>query len=110
MLSAGAFTEPDHGSDITFMNTTAVKDGDEWVINGGKTFITNGGWPGFTMSSARPIRTPRPAYRGQSVILVEADREGLTTADVGQKMGIRMMATAEVTLKDVRVPLSNLDR
>ena len=43
MLSAGAFTEPDHGSDITFLNTTAVKDGDEWVINGGKTFITNGG-------------------------------------------------------------------
>jgi alkylation response protein AidB-like acyl-CoA dehydrogenase len=47
VLSAGAFTEPDHGSDITFMNTTAVKDGNEWVINGGKTFITNGGMAGF---------------------------------------------------------------
>ena len=47
MLSAGAFTEPDHGSDITVMNTTADKDGDEWVVNGTKTFITNGGLAGF---------------------------------------------------------------
>jgi alkylation response protein AidB-like acyl-CoA dehydrogenase len=108
MLSAGAFTEPDHGSDITFMNTTAVKDGDEWVINGGKTFITNGGLAGFYNVLCQTDPDASPGYRGQSVILVEADREGLTTADVGQKMGIRMMATAEVTLKDVRVPLSNL--
>jgi alkylation response protein AidB-like acyl-CoA dehydrogenase len=61
MLSAGAFTEPDHGSDITFMNTTAVKDGDEWVVNGGKTFITNGGLAGFTACCARPMRMPNPA-------------------------------------------------
>ena len=47
MLSAGAFTEPDHGSDITSLDTTAVRDGDEWVINGTKTFITNGGMAGF---------------------------------------------------------------
>jgi len=47
MLSAGAFTEPDHGSDITSVDTTAVKDGNEWVVNGGKTFITNGGLAGF---------------------------------------------------------------
>jgi alkylation response protein AidB-like acyl-CoA dehydrogenase len=50
----------------------------------------------------------QPGYRGQSLILVEADRPGLSTADVGQKMGIRMMATAEVIFKDVRVPLANL--
>ena len=108
MLSAGAFTEPDHGSDITFMNTTAVKDGDEWVINGGKTFITNGGLAGFYNVLCQTDPDASPGYRGQSVILVEADREGLSTTDVGQKMGIRMMATAEVTLKDVRVPLKNL--
>ena len=46
MLSSGAFTEPDHGSDLTFLNTTAVRDGDDWVINGSKTFITNGGLAG----------------------------------------------------------------
>ena len=49
-----------------------------------------------------------PSHRGMSVILVEGDREGLTTADVGRKMGIRMMATTEVNFKDVRVPLENL--
>ena len=108
MLSAGAFTEPDHGSDITFMNTTAVKEGDEWVINGGKTFITNGGLAGFYCVLCQTDTEAKPGYRGMSVILVEADREGLSTADVGNKMGIRMMATAEVTLKDVRVPLTNL--
>jgi len=108
MLSAGAFTEPDHGSDITFMNTSAVRDGDEWVVNGGKTFITNGGLAGFYNVLCQTDPDAKPGYRGQSLILVEADRKGLSTADVGQKMGIRMMATAEVIFKDVRVPLKNL--
>jgi len=108
MLSAGAFTEPAHGSDITFMDTTAVKEGDEWVVNGVKTFITNGGLAGFYSVLCQTDPEANPPYRGQSMILVEADREGLTTADVGAKMGIHMMATAEVSLKDVRVPQSNL--
>jgi alkylation response protein AidB-like acyl-CoA dehydrogenase len=108
VLSAGAFTEPDHGSDITAMNTTAVKEGDEWVINGGKTFITNGGLASFYNVLCQTDPDASPSYRGLSVILVEADRDGLSTADVGQKMGIRMMATAEVTFKEVRVPLKNL--
>ncbi len=108
MLSAGAFTEPDHGSDITVMNTTADKDGDEWVVNGTKTFITNGGLAGFYSVMCQTDPDAKPSYRGISLILVEADREGLSTADVGNKMGIHMMATAEVNFKDVRVPLSNL--
>ena len=108
MLSAGAFTEPDHGSDITFMNTTAVKDGDHWVINGGKTFITNGGLAGFYSVLCQTDPDAKPGYRGQSLILVEADRPGVSPSDVGRKMGIRMMASAEVIFKDVRVPLSNL--
>jgi alkylation response protein AidB-like acyl-CoA dehydrogenase len=108
MLSAGAFTEPDHGSDITFMNTTAVKEGDEWVINGGKTFITNGGLAGFYSVLCQTDPDVTPSYRGMTLFLVEADREGLSTSDVGDKMGIRMMATAEVTFKDVRVPQANM--
>ncbi|MDJ0783268.1 MAG: acyl-CoA dehydrogenase family protein [Desulfosarcinaceae bacterium] len=107
-LSAGAFTEPDHGSDITAMNTTAVKEGDEWVINGGKTFITNGGLAAFYNVLCQTDPDASPSYRGLSVILVEADREGVSATDVGEKMGIRMMATAEVTFKDVRVPLENI--
>jgi alkylation response protein AidB-like acyl-CoA dehydrogenase len=108
MLSGGAFTEPDHGSDITAMNTTAVKDGDEWVVNGVKTFITNGGLAGFYSVLCQTNPDATPAYRGLSVIFVEDDREGLTTMDVGEKMGISMMATAEVSFKDVRVPAGNL--
>jgi alkylation response protein AidB-like acyl-CoA dehydrogenase len=108
MLSAGAFTEPDHGSDITFMNTTAVKEGDEWVINGGKTFITNGCLAGFFTVLCQTNPEAKPSYRGISMILVEADRKGVSATDVGHKMGIHMMSTAEVTFKDVRVPLTNL--
>ncbi|MCP4370709.1 MAG: acyl-CoA dehydrogenase [Deltaproteobacteria bacterium] len=108
MLSAGAFTEPDHGSDITSVNTTAVKDGDQWVVNGGKTFITNGGLAGFYSVMCQTDPDAKPSYRGISLILVEAEREGLSTMDVGDKMGISTMSTTEVILKDVRVPLSNL--
>ena len=108
VLSAGAFTEPDHGSDITRMNTTAVKDGNEWVINGTKTFITNGGMAAYYCVLCQTDADITPSHRGMSVILVEGDRAGVSTADVGRKMGIRMMATTEVNFKDVRVPLENL--
>jgi len=108
MLSGGAFTEPDHGSDITFMNTSAYKDGDEWVINGSKIFITNGEQAGFFCVLCQSDPESKPTYRGISMILVEADRNGLSTTDVGEKMGIHMMSTSEVNFKDVRVPMSNL--
>ncbi|MBN1850737.1 MAG: acyl-CoA dehydrogenase family protein [Deltaproteobacteria bacterium] len=109
MLSCGAFTEPNHGSDITTMDTTAVKDGDEWVINGSKIFITNAGpLAGFYNVLCTTNAEARPSYRGLSVILVEADRPGLKVADVGTKMGIKLSYTGEVTFNDVRVPLSNV--
>jgi alkylation response protein AidB-like acyl-CoA dehydrogenase len=108
MLSGGAFTEPGHGSDITSLDTTAERDGDEWVINGTKTFITNGGLAGFYSVMCQTDFECQPSYRGISLILVEAEREGVTATDVGAKMGIHMMATAELNFKDVRVPASNL--
>ena len=108
MLSAGAFTEPDHGSDITSLDTTAVQEGDEWVINGTKTFITNGGRAGFYCTMCQTDGEVQPSYRGISLILVEAEREGITATDIGDKMGIHMMATAEINYKDVRVPVSNV--
>lgn len=109
VLSCGAFTEPDHGSDITTMATTAVKDGDKWVINGAKVFITNGGpMAGFYCVLCQTDPEAAPSHRGLSLILVEADRPGVATQSVGHKMGIRMMDTAEVIFKDVRVPQDNL--
>ena len=109
VLSCGAFTEPDHGSDITTMATTAVKDGDKWQINGAKVFITNGGpLAGFYCVLCQTDPEAVPSHRGLSLLLVEADRPGVSTQSVGHKMGIRMMDTAEVIFKDVRVPLDNL--
>ena len=78
MLSAGAFTEPDHGSDITRMDTTAEKSGDEWIVNGTKTFITNGGLAGFYCVLCQTDPECQPTHRGMSLILVEADRPGVS--------------------------------
>jgi len=109
VLSCGAFTEPNHGSDITRLDTVAVKDGGDWVINGTKIFITNGGpLAGFYSVLCQTDPAADPAYRGISLILVEADRPGVSAVTVGEKMGIRMMHTAEVTFNNVRVPLDNL--
>jgi acyl-CoA dehydrogenase len=108
-LSCGAFTEPDHGSDITRVNTTAVKDDGGWLINGSKMFITNSGpLAGFYCVLCQTDPDATPSYRGLSLILVEADNPGLSTQDVGKKMGISLSYTAEVSFKDVRVPMDNL--
>jgi alkylation response protein AidB-like acyl-CoA dehydrogenase len=106
MISAGCITEPDHGSDITTLATTAVRDGDDWVVNGVKTFITNGREAGYFVVVCQT--DPDAGHRGQSMILVEADRDGIELADVGEKMGIRMTSTCEVTFKNVRVPADHL--
>jgi len=109
VLSCGAITEPNHGSDITTMDTIAVKDGDEWFINGSKIFITNAGpLAGFYSVLCTADPNAKPSYRGLSLILVEADRPGLEILDVGEKMGISLCYTAEVTFKNVRVPISNV--
>ena len=109
ILSCGAFTEPDHGSDITSVNTTAMREGDQWIINGSKIFITNGGpLAGCYSVLCQADPESKPSYRGLSVILVEADRPGLSTTDVGHKMGMSLSYTAEVNFKDVQVPVSNL--
>jgi len=108
-LSCGAFTEPDHGSDITTVKTTAVKDGDAWLINGTKIFITNSGpLAGFYCVLCQTDPEATPSYRGLSLILVEAEHPGVFTHDVGKKMGITLSYTAEVVFKDVRVPAANL--
>ncbi|MBR9982650.1 MAG: acyl-CoA dehydrogenase family protein [Desulfatitalea sp.] len=108
-LSCGAFTEADHGSDITTVETTAVRDGDQWVINGSKIFITNSGpLAGFYNVLCKTDPDASPPHRGLSIILVEAGTPGLSYQDVGKKMGITLSYTAEVVFKDVRVPVSNL--
>ncbi len=108
MISAGCFTEPNHGSDITAMDTSAVKDGDTWVINGTKTFISNGGIADVCIVLCQTDPAAEPPYRGQSLFLVPRSTPGIDTAEVGEKMGIRMTSTAEVSFSGVRVPLESL--
>ncbi len=107
-ISSGGFTEPDHGSDITRMDTTAIKRGDEYTINGVKTFITNGTIGDFVLALCQTDPEVSPTYRGQSLILVETDTPGYTRADLGEKMGIKMSPTAELSFNQVKVPKSNL--
>lgn len=108
MISAGAFTEPNHGSDITRMDTRAEKKDDKWVINGTKTFITNGEIADFYIVLCQIDSEVKPSYRGMACIIVDSDAQGVTTEDVGQKMGIKMTSTAEISFDDVEVPLENI--
>ena len=108
MITAGCFTEPNHGSDITGMDTSAVKEADGWLINGTKTFITNGCIADVYVTLCQTDPTVQPPYRGQSLILVDKGAAGLDAAEVGEKMGIRMTSTAEVSYSGVKVPLENL--
>jgi alkylation response protein AidB-like acyl-CoA dehydrogenase len=107
-ISAGAYTEPDHGSDITKLSTTAVKKGEEFVINGTKTFTTNGTLADHFVVLCQTNPEADPPYRGMCTILVERETPGFEATELGDKMGIRMTSTAELSFSDVHVPLENL--
>ena len=107
-ISAGAYTEPDAGSDVAGLKTRAVKDGNEFVINGNKMFITNGticDWM-IVMCITNPEAEQR--HLKHSLILVESDREGVETRKITGKLGIRASDTAEISFEDVRVPVENV--
>jgi alkylation response protein AidB-like acyl-CoA dehydrogenase len=107
-ISAGAYTEPDHGSDITLLATTASKHSDSFVINGTKTFITNGCLANFFVVLCQTDPHTKPSYRGQCTILVDKGTRGLEATEITPKMGIRMTSTAELSFNDVEVPLTQL--
>jgi alkylation response protein AidB-like acyl-CoA dehydrogenase len=107
-ISAGAYTEPDHGSDITTMFTTASKQGDSYVINGAKIFTTNGTLADFFIVLCQTNPDAKPPYRGQSTILVEKGTKGFSATEISGKMGIRMTSTAQLSFTEVRVPSSHL--
>ncbi len=104
--SAIAITEPDCGTDVAAMRTRAVKDGNEWVINGTKQFITNGSVGLYTIVLAKTAQTS-PPHRGISAFIVEQDREGYSAKEI-EKMGMNCHDTSEVSLNNVRVPEENL--
>ena len=107
-ISGGGYTEPDHGSDITLLFTTASKQGESYVINGVKTFTTNGSIADFFIVLCQADPDAKPPYRGQSTLIVEKGTHGFTATELGGKMGIRMTSTAQLSFNDVHVPLANL--
>ncbi|MFI0981584.1 acyl-CoA dehydrogenase family protein [Streptomyces sp. NPDC021093] len=97
-------TEPGTGSDAGNLITRAVRDGDDYVVNGTKMFITNGTWADVVLLFARS--TDAPGHKGVSAFLVPMDTPGLTRRTIHGKLGLRGQATAELVLEDVRVPAS----
>ena len=99
-------TEPSGGSDLAALKTTAVRDGDEWVINGSKTFITNGYSADLVLVAARTA--PEKKARGITLFAVESDREGYSRGRKLDKVGQDESDTAELFFEDVRVPEENI--
>jgi alkylation response protein AidB-like acyl-CoA dehydrogenase len=107
-ISAGAFTEPDHGSDITSLQTAAVKDENGYVINGVKTFISNGRIADFVIVLCQTNSEASPSYRGQSTFIVDKGIKGFEVTELGDKMGIRMTSTTEMSFDQVHIPEESL--
>jgi acyl-CoA dehydrogenase len=105
-LGAYAVTEPQAGSDVKSLRTTAKRDGDEWVLNGTKVFITNGGIADVHVVVATV--DPTLQHRGQASFVVPKGTSGLKQGKKESKLGIRASHTAEVILEDCRIPLDNL--
>ncbi|NMO00042.1 acyl-CoA dehydrogenase [Gordonia sp. TBRC 11910] len=105
MVTAIAVTEPDAGSDVAALRTKAVRDGDDWVINGSKMFITNGTQADWMCLLART--SAEGGHRGMSQIIVERDTPGVVIGKKLDKLGCRCSDTALLFFNDVRVPVSN---
>lgn len=103
-----AVSEPQAGSDVTSITTRATEDGDEWVIDGTKMWITNGSVGDYFVVMAETDPDQADRYTGFSQIIVEADRPGFEANKITGKLGIRASDTAELVFDSVRVPAENL--
>ena len=104
-IGALAITEPDGGSDVAGIRTTAKRDGDAYVVNGAKTYITSGGRADFVVTA---VRTGDAGAHGISLLVVEKGAPGFSVTRRLDKMGWRSSDTAELSYVDVRVPAANL--
>ncbi len=106
VIAAVAMTEPGAGSDLQNIRTTAIADGDDYVINGQKVFISNGQLADLVVLACKT--DPSAGGKGVSLVLVEGDREGFTRGRNLEKAGYKAQDTSELFFNDVRVPKSNL--
>ncbi|HEY7048118.1 MAG TPA: acyl-CoA dehydrogenase family protein [Jatrophihabitantaceae bacterium] len=105
LIGALAITEPDGGSDVASIRTSAKRDGDDYVVNGAKTFITSGCRADFVVTA---VRTGDAGAHGISLIVIDRDTPGFTVSRRLEKMGWLASDTAELSFSDVRVPAANL--
>ncbi len=106
-ISAMATTEPEAGSDVANVRTKIVKEGDEWVINGVKTFITNGNVCDFALVLGRTYKGEK-RHHGLTFAIVETKQKGVKATKIKNKLGLRASNTAELVFKDVRVGDENI--
>lgn len=102
MLAAFALTEPSAGTDAASGKTTAVLEGDEWVLNGSKIFITNGGYAGVYIVTA--LTDPSKGVKGISTFIVEKDAPGFSVGEKERKMGIKASSTTPLYFNNCRIP------
>jgi len=107
-VMGSGISEPHAGSDVSSISTRAEKDGDEWVINGTKMWITNGSVGDYFVVMCQTDPDADDRYSGFSQIVIESDRDGFSAEKITGKMGIRASDTAELVFDDVRVPEENL--
>jgi alkylation response protein AidB-like acyl-CoA dehydrogenase len=105
-IGAFGLTEPGAGSDAGAGKTTALKSGDEYILNGTKCWITNGGYSSVFVIFA--LTDPTAGMKGISAFIVERGRPGFVVGTADHKLGIRSSSTVELLLKDVHVPVANL--
>ncbi len=106
MLAAFGLTEPDAGSDAGGTKTTALLEGDQWVLNGTKCFITNATYAGVVIITA--VTEPGQGTRGISSFIVPRDTPGYSVSAPYEKLGLKASDTVEIILEDVRIPKENL--
>jgi acyl-CoA dehydrogenase len=107
-ILAIAMTEPGAGSDLAAVQTRAERDGDGWVLNGAKTFISNGQIADLVIVVARSDANAEPAHRGLSLFLVEGGTPGFVRGRNLEKLGLKGQDTSELFFEDCRVPAENL--
>jgi butyryl-CoA dehydrogenase len=106
IIGAFALTEPDAGSDPVSQQTTAVKDGDHYIINGTKRFITTGENCGLVIVTAKT--DPDARHKGISTFIVTKDNPGLVGGSLEDKMGLRASDTTDLHFENCRVPAENM--
>ena len=106
IIAAVGMTEPNTGSDLKSIQTTAVRQGDHYIVNGQKTFISNGIHADVTVAAVKT--NPQAGHKGMSLLVLERTMEGYSHGRNLEKVGMHAQDTAELFFKDVRVPVENL--